>query len=435
LYETITTETSGTGIPSQDPAPLPEPPQTRRRILFLLPFAPRLDARHGGRTTAGVVARLAERHEAGVLCLRAPDEEPVDAVIRERCTFVEEVAAPPAASGPRAARVLFGLAGGRPIQVTDSASGDFTRRVRALAGEWPADVIHLELERMAQHLGAPAGEEAVRVLVATEAAGSAADEIARAARGPRRLVRALDARAWRLYEREALRRVDGVVCYTDRDRGKLAALAPGLPMETIPLVTELPQRALDPAGASPPEVLFVGGFGHPPNVDAAVRLARSVFPAVLERCPEARLYLVGDKPPPAVTRLAGARVVVTGRVDEVEPFLARAAVVVAPLRLGGGTRVKVLEALAAGKAVVASQRAADGIEVVDGEHLVVAESDDELAEATARLLADERARTRLGARAREWATAELDWNRTVRAYEAFYSRLIGERRASGAPRA
>jgi glycosyltransferase involved in cell wall biosynthesis len=435
LYETTTTETSGTGIHPQDPAPLSEPPRTRRRILFLLPFAPRLDARHGGRTTAGVVARLAERHEAGVLCLRAPDEGPVDAVIRERCKFVEEVPAGASAPGPRPVRLLLGLARGRPMQVTDSSSGDFTRRVRALARDWPAEVVHLELERMASHLGDPDPRGPARVLVATEAAGRAAEEVAAAARGAHRLVRELDARAWRRFEPVALRRVDGVVCYTDRDRDVLSAIAPETPMTTIPLLTELPERALDPVGASPPELLFVGGFGHPPNVDAAVRLATAVFPLVLERCPGARLTLVGDKPPPAVRRLAGPEIAVTGRVDDVEPHLDRAAVVVAPLRLGGGTRVKVLEALAAGKAVVATRLAADGIGAVGGRHLLLADTDGELADATVRLLLDGPARARLGRSAREWALATLDWERAVRDYEDFYSRLLSRRNGAAAPHA
>ena len=190
------------------------------------------------------------------------------------------------------------------------------------------------------------------------------------------------------------------------------------PWSTIPLRVEVPKRPLDPLGSSP-SVLFVGGFGHLPNVDAAVRLATQIFPRVRARCPEAALYLVGDKPPRRVRELAGDHVVVTGRVDDVTPYLDRAAVVVAPLRLGGGTRVKVLEALAAGKAVVASPLAAEGIEAVDGEHLLLAESDEELVDATARLLADPDARSSLGRRARQLgtevaSTGSRSWRPTTR---------------------
>ena len=107
--------------------------------------------------------------------------------------------------------------------------------------------------------------------------------------------------------------------------------------------------------------------------------------------------------------------------------------VVAPLRLGGGTRVKVLEALAAGKAVVASPLAAEGIEAVDGEHLLLAESDEELADATTRLLADPDARSALGRRAREWALRSIDWEPVVEAYDALYARVLTRRREAAAP--
>jgi glycosyltransferase involved in cell wall biosynthesis len=95
--------------------------------------------------------------------------------------------------------------------------------------------------------------------------------------------------------------------------------------------------------------------------------------------------------------------------------------------------VKVLEALAAGKAVVASPLAAEGIDAVDGEHLLLAESDDELADAITRLLADPDARSSLGQRAREWALSALDWESVVEAYEALYARVLTRRDESAAP--
>jgi polysaccharide biosynthesis protein PslH len=407
----------------------PEASPNRLRLLFLLPFVPRFDARHGGRATAGVVARLAERHEAALICLRAADEGPVDAVIKDRCILVEEVRLPTPSRTRRAARLLWWLARGRPIQVSDSASGDFTQSIRAVTRNWRPDVVHLELERMTHYLAALGSSDTARVLVATEAAGRTALDVRQAARGAQRLVRALDLRAWRRYEPTALGQVDAVVCYTDRDRRALSSLAPGLPMATIPLCVEVPQRPLDPLGASPPAVLFVGGFGHLPNVDAAVRLATGVFCRIRRRCPDAILYLVGDKPPPRIRRLAREDVIVTGRVDDVTPYLDRAAVVVAPLRLGGGTRVKVLEALACGKAVVASPLATEGVGAIDGEHLILAGSDEELAEATTRLLTDPDARSSLGRSAREWALDALDWRATIHAYEALYARTLAHRHA------
>src|SRR5437899_5231165 len=240
----------------------------RLRILVLLPFTPRLDARHGGRAAAALVARLAERHDVALLCLRPVDGEPVDDMLRGRCELVEEVSL--GGSVPwRRPRLLWALARGRPIEVSDSFHPQFAQRTRALARDWRPDVVHLELERMAQYLGALADQPAARVLVAHEPAGANAADLYRASRGIHP-VRYLDQRAWRRFEPRALRTLDALVCYTERDRRILAAVAPGVRTTTIPLAADLPEQALDPLGSDPPNVLFVGGFGHPPNVNAAM---------------------------------------------------------------------------------------------------------------------------------------------------------------------
>ena len=178
----------------------------------------------------------------------------------------------------------------------------------------------------------------------------------------------------------------------------------------------------------PPRVLFVGSFGHPPNADAAVRLARAIMPAVRARVPDALLEIVGDAPPPAVRELAGDGVVVTGRVPDVGPHLERAAVVAAPLHLGGGMRVKVLESLAAGKALVATPRALAGLELDAGRHALVASTDAELSDAVAALLEDPERRRGIGAAAREWAVAQLDWEHAAAAYAELYADLLGSPR-------
>ena len=106
------------------------------------------------------------------------------------------------------------------------------------------------------------------------------------------------------------------------------------------------------------------------------------------------------------------------------PFLDRATVVVAPLRLGGGIRVKILDALAAGKAVVASTLAVEGLDIVAGEHCLVADTDDEIVAAISALLGDAALRARVAGAAYAWAAANLGWARTMAAYDALYDRLL-----------
>jgi glycosyltransferase involved in cell wall biosynthesis len=144
-------------------------------------------------------------------------------------------------------------------------------------------------------------------------------------------------------------------------------------------------------GSEDGRLLFVGNFGHPPNVDAAFRLTRDILPAVRRGGLSVQLDLVGDNPPPELREMASPVVNVTGRVPDVTPYLDRASLVVVPLRMGGGMRVKVLEALGAGKAVVASHLATEGLDLVDGQHVVHAETDDEFAARTQTDAGDQRA--------------------------------------------
>jgi glycosyltransferase involved in cell wall biosynthesis len=222
--------------------------------------------------------------------------------------------------------------------------------------------------------------------------------------------------------------VQAAVVLTERDRRALLPLAGDTALAHIPLGVTLPEHALNPLGEPPASVLFVGNYAHPPNVDAALRLVREIVPRVRAHVPSLTVNIVGDHPTREMERLVNAHVQVTGRVPDVTPYLDRASLVVVPLRLGGGMRVKVLEALAAGKAVVASPLAVAGLEgLVDGEHALIAETDEEFAGAIVRLLADAERRAALAAQARAWACAHLAWERVIDAYDALYERLAVER--------
>jgi glycosyltransferase involved in cell wall biosynthesis len=210
--------------------------------------------------------------------------------------------------------------------------------------------------------------------------------------------------------------------FTERDRRAIAALASTTPIVRIPLGMDLPAQPLDPLGHAP-NVLFVGNFAHPPNVDAAERLVHEIFPRVREHYRDATLTVVGDRPAAQLRQLAPEYVEITGRVPDVGPYLDRAAVVAAPLRIGGGMRIKVLEALAAGKPVVASPLATEGLDLHDGEQIVLAESDQQFVEAIVALLADPARRARIARSARAWACAHLGWESSVAAYEQLYRQL------------
>jgi polysaccharide biosynthesis protein PslH len=215
----------------------------------------------------------------------------------------------------------------------------------------------------------------------------------------------LDWRRWSRFQPEAWRRFDRIQVFSQRDADNIAELAPDVAsrVRINPFGLALPPQA-DPAREAANTILFVGNFAHPPNRDAAIWLAREILPAVLERHPEARLRIVGTAPSPEVRALTGPQVELVADAPSVLPHLEEAAVVMAPVRTGGGMRMKVLQAMAAGKAVVTTSRGTEGYTGFGEEPpLAVADSEAEIAAATAELLADDERRLRLGTRAREFA--------------------------------
>jgi glycosyltransferase involved in cell wall biosynthesis len=391
----------------------------RLRILSLVPFPPRLEASHGGARVIGqLLARTAERHRVAVFNLRDPDEAPMDYALRDRLDEVEEVVRPRDDEPLVRARVRASLLRGRPAWPTQLRVRGAAARLRSLVERWRPDVVRLEYAAMAEYAAAV---RVPRVLVLYDLPLEAAQNRA-AVFGGR--LSALEVRAWRRFERRAVRSSDAVVVLTERDRAHVAAVVPEARVLRIPIGAEVEGQPLDPRGTETQSVAFVANFRHAPNADAARHLVRDLLPRIRRGRPGCRLYLVGDAPPEEVVAAADAGIVVTGRVPDVEAYLDRAAVVLAPVRLGGGMRVKVLEALAAGKAIVAYPEAVAGLELEDGVHALVARDEASFAEAVTALLADPRLRKALGSAAREWAVDHLAWDGPLDAHDALYRELL-----------
>ena len=402
---------------------------TRRRILALAPYPPRLDGDHGGsRALAELLAALAQRHDVVLLAARAPGEPPIDPTIAAWCLRAAETprAAPAPGSSPAArllrhARIAVGLARGVPSLVTRWRMPRGRSDAADLLRGWTPDVVQVHGEVMAELAVAVAPRGVPLLLVTFEPPVRAAMD---AAGTP---LAALELRAWRRHTARTLDRFDAAVTLTAADREALAAFGGSALQETIPLgLARLPGEAPPPAsGDASPLLVFVGNFMHPPNRLAAMRLVRTIHPALRREFPALRLRIVGHDPPDDLRDAAGPGVEITGRVPDVRPHLAAATVVVAPLTTGGGMRVKVLEALAAGAAVVATPRAVEGIGVTDGVELLVANDDAAFTSAVATLLDDPARRESLGAAAKAWAGRHGGWSDAMAAYERLYAKLLG----------
>jgi glycosyltransferase involved in cell wall biosynthesis len=172
-----------------------------------------------------------------------------------------------------------------------------------------------------------------------------------------------------------------------------------------------PTPPCDSADEAPGEMLFVGSLEYWPNQDAVTYFVQEVLPSIRARHPGARFTMVGARPGEALRRLHnGDDVVVAGSVPDLEPYYRRAALVVVPMRLGGGTRIKVLEALAHEKALVTTSIGVEGLELRSGDTLEIADGADAFAGACVRLLGDAAARRRLAENGREQVLEHYQWD-------------------------
>jgi glycosyltransferase involved in cell wall biosynthesis len=242
----------------------------------------------------------------------------------------------------------------------------------------------------------------------------------------RRLYGGMDWRKLRREEEQAWRDHDGVTVCSPNDLERLAAVAPAARAAVIPNAVDLEHyRPLPTHPAPDPRtIVFFGSQGYAPNADAILHFLDRIWPQVQARAPEPRLEIIGPGAPPEVQARRGPQVEVAGFVDDLRPRLARAAVVIAPLRMGGGTRLKILEAMAMGRPVVSTSLGAEGLEVEHGVELLLADTPETFAAAVGDLLADPERARRIGEAARARVEQQYSWRAASERFEAFARELL-----------
>jgi polysaccharide biosynthesis protein PslH len=229
------------------------------------------------------------------------------------------------------------------------------------------------------------------------------------------------------YEQQIVKKFDHVIAVSEHDRSLMSAWTDPSRISVVPTGVDVSRfKAANHTQTSQPLVLFIGAMDWEPNVDGVGYFCREVWPRVLSQMPAARFRIVGRNPDRRTHALASASVEVTGSVPSVIEHLQQAAVVVVPLRIGGGTRLKIYEAMAAGKAVVSTTIGAEGLDVKHGTDIWLADDSEEFAGAIVRLMRDENTRHSLEVAAAETA-ARHDWPAVGAAFKKILLSVVSPR--------
>jgi polysaccharide biosynthesis protein PslH len=383
----------------------------------------------------GLLTELARRHDitAVVLIDDEFDAEESRQAMQTYCRDVVFVPNPHSSKG-RAKRLLqlSSLASPRSYERQRGMVPELQTALNRVLRSTAFDIANLEFSFLGHSnlRQAPAGKKPPAVFVDSH---NIDYELARQYASSGGLVRRLYAAAnWRKLRREELqtyRDADGVYLCSADDERRLLKEVPGVRTAVIPNGADVDfyqPRPSDPAPGGR-TVVFFGLLSYIPNIDGVSYFIQEIWPQIAAAQPDARLKVIGGHPHPSLLAMAGPRIEFTGFVPDLRPHLASAAAVVVPLRIGGGTRLKIVEAMAMGKAIVSTTLGAEGIEARPSQDLILEDDPAAFARAVSGLLDDPERAKRIGEAARQLAVRKYSWRGAASALESFYRSVLETR--------
>ena len=386
------------------------------RILLLLPGLPHPPRSGAALRNWGIIRALAAAgHQLHLLCA---EEGPISPELAAIAQEIRRVAIPPRTLWQRTLAAVQGKVDlVERLSHTAMADG-----LRAMLKANTYDAAQLEGLEMTACL--PLLRQALPRLLYDAHNAEAALQASAAALTDAPLKRQysrLQARRLARYEAELCATVDEVIAVSDEDAAALNRLAPAANIRVIPNSIRVSDYAGERAETAPPTLAFSGKMDYRPNVDAMLWFSQEIWPRIRQQEKEARLLILGRSPAGPIQALHGENGIrVTGALPGMLPHLLSCSLYVAPLRLGSGTRLKLLEAMAAGCAIVATPLAAAGLRGA-GEAFCLAEGAEDFAARCLELLAEGERRQQLGERARELVVAHYDEAQTAPLWQALYA--------------
>ena len=399
------------------------------RILIVSPRAPWPPIDGGLTRTYRLAQALSARAEVSLLALCLDADAPASPPRAEAPFASYEVAHHPRPKLHKlpilAATYLASRAPFAPLQFR---VGGFVQRIGAMVERGGFDVIQIETALAGANVPQCLFASSRRPLVVLDAMDVEAQRLRRQAGldigSVARLFYRAEARRMAAWEARLLLRCDGALAVSEEDAAALRGMAAGLRCVVAPNGVDTAKYRPEATPRVADRLLYVGSMDYLPNSDAVRWFAADILPAISRQAPSARLQVVGRGGLNLTDLAASAPVDLCGVADDLQPDYASCGVFVVPLRAGGGTRLKILEALACACPVVSTSIGAEGIPVRHGEHLLIADSAEDFAAAVGSLIADPARARQLGERGSELVRGRFGWDRVAEGVLAFYEQLL-----------
>ena len=395
------------------------------KILFLSPTVP-FPLTDGGRIRVfNLLKQIAKKSDVTLLALETQATD-ADGIAELRQLGIRVHLVP---NAPTLPRVSFGtlvkaFLRRQPITVARYDLPAYRQKFRALIADQTFDLIHYEMFHTAQfrtetNLPGVLSQQNVDSAIWRRLCSETVNPFYKFTYWTQQL-------AFQRYERVLSPMFNAVTCTSDIDAAVFQHHCAEGAIKIIPNGVDVTHYLPDFSSEAPAHLIYIGSMDWYPNEDAVGFFADEVLPRIQEKVPDVAFSIVGGNPSVRVQKLAERDgVVVTGRVPEIKPYFAEATVFVVPLRIGSGTRLKILEALAMGKAIVSTTVGAEGLELRDGEEIFIADEPIAFADAVIRLLTDSQLRRRIGENGRARVERDYDWQSIGEKLHGVYTKILG----------
>ena len=392
------------------------------KILYLLPYSPAKPTFGGSLRIYHILDHLCQHHDVTVAGFSTPEEEKllIDRFpVLARKTYLVN---PPGKTRSRFLTQLRSLFSSHSFWYLSTRSKELQKVIDQILSKQEFDIIQSEFPALAMYR---LNSKAVKIIDAHNVEYDNFKRMAKVGNPLKKLFYHLESYKFYREETRVCRKLDGLLVTSERDISVFEKSVPGVPKFLIPNGVDANYFYPKKVKSKPHSLVFVGMMKYVPNYDGINFFLDEIFPKILTVYPDATITIIGKNPPKSITKRANRNIIVTGFVEDTRPYIQESSVYVVPLRMGGGTRLKVIEALAMKIPLVTTSIGCEGIDISHGESALIADDPQEFANAVMKLFIDKELCDSLTENGYKIVIDKYRWKSIGRHLDEAYEKLTG----------